>query len=580
MENCLSTFWPAKQQTKTEQDICEFDNDRKRMSVIVRYPNGKKVLLVKGADSSVLSCIPENTEVQKCQGHLHEFANLGLRTLCLAKRELNDQYYEAFHAKLDAAQKMISANKPQVLHDLAVELETEKGLQLVGSTAIEDRLQDGVPEVIETLRQAGICVWVLTGDKVETAISIGFSCRLLTKDMINTIVSEDMDDATIKKTFDGLPDGTAKTAEEAMKIGEPLKAITVTGAALERVLASDILTTAFNNGARRCRTVICCRVSPKQKADVVKMVQDNESGAIALAIGDGANDVAMITTAHVGIGLSGREGAQAARCADFACAQFKFMRRLLFIHGRESYRRNATLVNYNFYKNLCLVLPPVMSASFFSGNFSGQPSYDQKLYQLYNMLFTSVPIVLYAILDRAAPNVSYLERNPHSYVPSRQGTYFSYRMFLRWMVCGSIQAGCITMYAQWLVGESSTCGDGHPYSDLWVEGQLIYFLVVLLANITLLLRLSAWMPATLVVILISIIAYPIALFSLESSGMSVQLIGVTGRIFGGCGAMPFVMVLAVFTHFILDQLILPKTTDDFWSNPKKEQPNYGATMLP
>merc|ERR1719456_25741 len=109
---------------------------------------------------------------------------------------------------------MISASKPQILHDLAVELETEKGLQLVGSTAIEDRLQDGVPDVIETLRQAGICVWVLTGDKVETAISIGFSCRLLTKDMNNSIVSEDMENATIRKTFDGLADGRARTADE------------------------------------------------------------------------------------------------------------------------------------------------------------------------------------------------------------------------------------------------------------------------------------------------------------------------------------------------------------------------------
>jgi len=474
-------------------DVCEFDNDRKRMSVIVRYPNGKKVLLVKGADSSVLAAIQDDPEVQKIHSHLNDFANLGLRTLCLAKRELTDQYYEAFHAKLDAAQKTISDNKPQILHDLAVELETEKGLRLVGSTAIEDRLQDGVPEVIETLRQAGICVWVLTGDKVETAISIGFSCRLLTKDMINTICSEEMDDATIKKTFDGLPDGRAKTAEEAMKMGEPLKAITVTGAALERILASAQLTQAFNDGARRCRTVICCRVSPKQKADVVKMVQDNEKGAIALAIGDGANDVAMITTAHVGIGLSGREGAQAARCADFACAQFRFMRRLLFVHGRESYRRNATLVNYNFYKNVCLVVPPVVAATY-SGNFSGQPNYDQKLYQLYNMIFTSVPIVLYAILDRAAPQISFLERTPAAYIPSRQGLYFSYQMFFRWMACGFIQAIFISMYAQSAAGEASTCGEGHPFGDLWMEGQLVYFLVVLLANVTLVLRLRGCQP--------------------------------------------------------------------------------------
>merc|ERR1719160_1072501 len=100
------------------------------------------------------------------------------------------------------------------------------------------------------------------------------------------------------------------------------------------------------------------------------------------------------------------------------------------------------------------------------------------------------------------------------------------------MLCGAIQALCITMFAQVAVGESSTCGEGHPYSDLWVEGQLVYFLVVILANVTLVLRLSAWMPATLGCIFLSIVSYPICLVVLESSGMSVEIIGVTSRIFG------------------------------------------------
>ena len=102
--------------------------------------------------------------------------------------------------------------------------------------------------------------------------------------------------------------------------------------------------------------VIACRVSPQQKADIVEMVRKRYPSKTTLAIGDGANDVSMITKAHVGVGIAGREGAQAARTSDFAIGQFKFLKPLLLIHGREAYRRNSNLIGYTFYKNVLYVV--------------------------------------------------------------------------------------------------------------------------------------------------------------------------------------------------------------------------------
>lgn len=103
--------------------------------------------------------------------------------------------------------------------------------------------------------------------------------------------------------------------------------------------------------------VLACRVSPKQKAEIVEMIRTRYPSKVTLAIGDGANDVSMITSSHVGVGIMGLEGAQAARSADYAIGQFRFLKPLLFIHGREAYRRNAYLVCYNFYKNALFVMP-------------------------------------------------------------------------------------------------------------------------------------------------------------------------------------------------------------------------------
>lgn len=143
--------------------------------------------------------------------------------------------------------------------------------------------------------------------------------------------------------------------------------------------------------------VLACRVSPKQKADIVQMVKSKYPEKTALSIGDGANDVAMIMKADVGVGIAGREGMQAARSSDFAIGQFKFLRPLLFVHGRECYRRNSDLVCYTFYKNMLYVLAQFWFG--FYSVFSGQTLYDSFIYQMFNISFTGLPIMWYAVFD-------------------------------------------------------------------------------------------------------------------------------------------------------------------------------------
>ncbi len=317
----------------------------------------------------------------------------------------------------------------------------EKDLFLLGATAIEDKLQNGVPDTIYTLAQAGVKVWVLTGDRQETAINIGFSCKLLTEDMNLIVVNEESADATKKFLTEKLQSVKSYSAKTGQRLPatrfvpsrRPVKhwwsdlwtdvlvflhlktvlpeddnknllgpqspptipsspalstpnismhdlsgesyqldamALIIDGKSLTFALKDDMKLLLLEL-ATMCKSVICCRVSPLQKALVVKLVKENMK-SITLAIGDGANDVSMIQAAHVGIGISGNEGLQAARSADFAISQFRFLKKLLLVHGSWSYQRLSRLILYSFYKNITLYMTQFWFA--FSNGLSGQAS--------------------------------------------------------------------------------------------------------------------------------------------------------------------------------------------------------------
>ena len=341
----------------TVLNTLEFNSSRKRMSAIIRMPDGRIVLFCKGADSIIYSRLRKGEQQQlrkETADHLEMFAREGLRTLCIAQKELDEAEYQRWNVEHDAAAGAIvdREDKLETVSDAI-----ERDLTLLGGTAIEDRLQDGVPDTIALLADAGIKLWVLTGDKVETAINIGFSCNLLSNEMDLIVLKPEDDTAEAAeaeldkhlKTFNITGSNEElKAARKNHQPPGPTHAIVIDGDALKLVLEERIRQ-KFLLLCKQCKSVLCCRVSPSQKAAVVEMVKQGLD-VMTLSIGDGANDVAMIQEADVGVGIAGEEGRQAVMSSDYAIGQFRFLQRLILVHGRWSYRRLAETIANFFYK--------------------------------------------------------------------------------------------------------------------------------------------------------------------------------------------------------------------------------------
>ncbi|GKE04936.1 phospholipid-transporting ATPase 2 isoform X1, partial [Tanacetum coccineum] len=298
----------------------------------------------------------------------------------------------------------------------------EHDLEILGVAAIEDRLQDGVPETIETLRKAGINFWMLTGDKQNTAIQIALSCNFVSPEPKGQLLlingkTEDEVCRNLERVLLTMRITKAEPKDVAFVID---------GWALE--IALKYYRKAFTELAILSRTAICCRVTPSQKAQVpilfyhllfcegyhslsmtslavcsdirilsqlVELLKSCDYRT--LAIGDGGNDVRMIQQADIGVGISGREGLQAARAADYSIGKFRFLKRLILVHGRYSYNRTAFLSQYSFYKSLLICFIQIFF-SFVSG-VSGTSLFNSVSLMAYNVFYTSVP-VLVSVLDK------------------------------------------------------------------------------------------------------------------------------------------------------------------------------------
>lgn len=392
-------------QTYKILDTLEFNSFRKRMSNIIQMPDGRIMLYCKGADNVIYDRVGSGDKgkvVADTSNHLEQFANEGLRVLCIASRELSANEYREWKANQEAAAASI-ANREEKLEESANMI--ERDLTLLGGTAIEDRLQDGVPDTIQKLADGGIKLWVLTGDRVETAINIGYSCNLLSNNM-NIMIFTMGSDASIEKAEEKLDELLFSEFQISNPNPSMLKvsshtpsdnhALVIDGEGLKYVLEEKIRF-KFLMLCRNCKSVICCRVSPSQKAEVVMMVK-NGLNIIALAIGDGANDVAMIQAADIGVGIAGEEGRQAVMSSDYAIAQFRFLSRLLIVHGRWCYRRIGEMVSCFFYKNLAWTATLFWYQIFDS--FTGSYLYNYSYILLINIVFTSLPVGMLGVLDQ------------------------------------------------------------------------------------------------------------------------------------------------------------------------------------
>ncbi|PNY27918.1 Phospholipid-transporting ATPase [Tolypocladium capitatum] len=450
--------------------MCEFNSTRKRMSAIYRCPDGKIRCYCKGADTVILERLnDQNPHVEITLRHLEEYASEGLRTLCLAMREIPDQEFNEWYRIFDAASTTVGGTRADEL-DKAAEI-IEHDFFLLGATAIEDRLQDGVPETIHTLQQANIKVWVLTGDRQETAINIGMSCKLLSEDMMLLIVNEESAAATrdnLQKKLDAIRtqgDGTIEMETLALIID---------GKSLTFALEKD-LEKLFLDLAVICKAVICCRVSPLQKALVVKVVKKYQKGSILLAIGDGANDVSMIQAAHIGVGISGMEGLQAARSADVAIAQFRYLRKLLLVHGAWSYQRVSKTILFSFYKNIALYMTQFWYT--FQNVFSGQVIYESWTLSFYNVFYTVLPPLALGILDQFI-SARLLDRYPQLYMMGQKNYFFKLKVFAQWISNAFYHSIILYIFSEMIWYGDLIQGDG-KVGGHWVWGTALYGAVLL-----------------------------------------------------------------------------------------------------
>ncbi|XP_070941375.1 phospholipid-transporting ATPase IC isoform X2 [Macaca nemestrina] len=551
-QNTITISELGTERTYNVLAILDFNSDRKRMSIIVRTPEGNIRLYCKGADTVIYERLHRmNPTKQETQDALDIFANETLRTLCLCYKEIEEKEFAQWNKKFMAA-SVASTNRDEALDKVYEEI--EKDLILLGATAIEDKLQDGVPETISKLAKADIKIWVLTGDKKETAENIGFACELLTED--TTICYGEDINSLLHARMENQRNRGGVYAKFAAPVQEPFfppggnRALIITGSWLNEILLekktkrSKILKLKFprteeerrmrTQSKRRleakkeqqqknfvdlaceCSAVICCRVTPKQKAMVVDLVKRYKK-AITLAIGDGANDVNMIKTAHIGVGISGQEGMQAVMSSDYSFAQFRYLQRLLLVHGRWSYIRMCKFLRYFFYKNFAFTLVHFWY-SFFNG-YSAQTAYEDWFITLYNVLYSSLPVLLMGLLDQDVSDKLSL-RFPGLYIVGQRDLLFNYKRFFVSLLHGVLTS--MILFFIPLGAYLQTVGqDGEAPSDYQSFAVTIASALVITVNFQIGLDTSYWTFVNAFSIFGSIALYFGIMFDFHSAGIHV-----------------------------------------------------------
>jgi len=421
----------APQGTTLAYDILQvfpFTSETKRMGIIVRdKASGEVVFYMKGADTVMAPIVQYNDWLAE---EVDNMSREGLRTLVVARKSLTAEQYTDFEQRYQAAKLSVVNRAAQVS---AVVESLQRDLALLCVTGVEDRLQDGVRQTLETLRNAGLKIWMLTGDKLETAECIAKSSKL---------VARSQDIHVFKEV------ATRSEAHQELNAYRRKQdtALVIRGNSLEVCL--QYYEHELMELVAAAPAVVCCRCSPEQKASVVRLIE-RHSGKRAAAIGDGGNDVSMIQAASVGIGLVGKEGKQASLAADFSITQFSHIGRLLLVHGRNSYKRSASLSQFVIHRGLIITtMQAIFSAVFY---FSSVSLYQGFLMVGYATVYTMLPVFA-LVLDTDVTGKTALTY-PELYKELTKGRSLSYKTFFIWVLISMYQGGVIMFGALLLFEE-------------------------------------------------------------------------------------------------------------------------------
>ena len=471
--------------------VLEFDSNRKCMSVIVRDSKGSMRLLTKGAESSIFPKCRVGP-VEPTTIHINDYALVGLRTLAIAIKKLSQAEYEDFLAKINEANQAMTDREKKVK---AIYTELESNLELIGAIAVEDKLQEAVRETLIRLGQAGIKVWILTGDKKETAINISFACGHFQTGMQMI----DIADNDVNTITNALEAGIVKQRSDNTQV----YSLVVDGATLTSIFTYPDNLERFQDLTNNCAAVICCRMSPLQKAEIVTMIKKSKRKPITAAVGDGANDVSMIQEAHVGLGIAGKEGRAAVRSADFAFAKFKHLQRVLLVHGHWYYYRVAMLVQYFFYKNVAGFTAQLYFCFF--NDYSTQTLYDSISLTFFNITYTSLPIFVFGLFEQ---NISadLLLRRPELYAKNAKNRLLSLWEFSIWFF-EALWHSLVTFFGFYFVWAYYFNITSEDFLERTSFGLSVYQSVVVITNFRLLLQSRFWNGFFIFSVFASIIFY-------------------------------------------------------------------------
>ena len=563
-------------------NVLTFNSQRKRMSIILKDETGTIKLYIKGADCEIkkrLSKKNKNFYVSNIIKKVDEYSSKGYRTLLVAYKILSKKEYSKWHKELKSYEMNLQ-EKDKLIQKVYDKIEND--LILLGATIVEDKLQDGVPETIKQLLMAGIKIWVLTGDKADTAENIALSCNLINRNQkifkfiseenkknnidnykfkFNELIKEfknfkklvkkedeilDNDNLNsinflnFNKTFQPVKNNSKHKRKESNNIVNsinssifsnnklfkkisknkfyeesmlnyrdeknkiPLFSILIEGSFLSYIFSDSYTTHTFLEYALNAGTVICCRVSPIQKSLVIKEVKKIKKHSVTLAIGDGGNDVSMIMEANIGIGIYGEEGIRAVQASDFAIGEFKYLKKLLFFHGRTNNNRIGNLIIYFFYKNFFFTM-----TQFIFGFFclmSGQTIVDDWYITCYNLIFTALPLIVQALSD-----LDVLEKDdkdvkrlmPQLYRESRDdNAVFNLQKLLLHLFKGLVSS-FISFIIISFADLGVTINKRGDYANMWYMSLKIYTNIIISVSITLFLNIRYIIILFPIVMLIS-----------------------------------------------------------------------------
>ncbi|KAH8077072.1 aminophospholipid-transporting P-type ATPase [Cristinia sonorae] len=400
-------------------ELFPFTSESKRMGIVVRdTQTGEITFLQKGADVVMAKIVQRNDWLEEETANM---AREGLRTLVMARRRLSEQAYREFKEAYHLASVQLEGRNEAMAAAISQHLEHD--LELLGLTGVEDKLQDEVKSTLELLRNAGIKIWMLTGDKIETATCIAISTKLVARNQYIHQVAK------------------LKTSDEVRDQLEFLQnkldcCLVIDGESLQ--LCLNLFKNEFIEIATKLSAVVACRCSPTQKADVARLIRKHTKKRVC-CIGDGGNDVSMIQAADVGVGIVGKEGKQASLAADFSVTQFSHLTKLLLWHGRNSYRRSAKLAQFVIHRGLIIsVMQAVFSAIFY---FAPIALYQGWLMAGYATVYTMAP-VFSLVLDRDV-NEDLALLYPELYKELTKGRVLSYKTFFMWLMISVYQGAAI-----------------------------------------------------------------------------------------------------------------------------------------